>query len=370
MQPRYIVEDEPKLVALLDTFLAALSADLAAQSWWTPAQALVLAGGYGRGEGGVFRTGPGAVAQPYNDLEFYLFLAAPSQAAAAAWCHRWEQAGTVQLGIDVEFKLLAGDVFARAAPSMFYYDLLQGHRLVLGDPAVLGGAPASLRNASIIPLSEPVRLLFNRGSGLLYAQWRLEKGEEQADGFVERNLAKAQLALGDAVLAAAGRHDGSCRERARRLAQGGFPVPAGFAEILAWHAAGVDFKLRPRHLHPPVAVLRERHAALVQRWLEVFLWLESQRLGQSLTPTQYSQYRGRIFPGESTVRHFLLHVRDRVRRGSALPGWTDYPRGVLQRTLVAALTAGANQADEAAALLGCSSVEWRDVYRRWWACYN
>ena len=34
-------------------------------------QALVLAGGYGRGEGGVLRTAAGD--QPYNDLEFYVF---------------------------------------------------------------------------------------------------------------------------------------------------------------------------------------------------------------------------------------------------------------------------------------------------------
>src|SRR3954463_4447745 len=34
-------------------------------------EAIVLAGGYGRGEGGVLRTAEGD--QPYNDLEFYVF---------------------------------------------------------------------------------------------------------------------------------------------------------------------------------------------------------------------------------------------------------------------------------------------------------
>ena len=36
-------------------------------------QALVLGGGYGRGEGGVLRTPQGD--RPYNDLEFYVFVA-------------------------------------------------------------------------------------------------------------------------------------------------------------------------------------------------------------------------------------------------------------------------------------------------------
>src|SRR5206468_4075679 len=35
-------------------------------------EALVLGGGYGRGQGGVLRTQSGD--QPYNDLEFYVFL--------------------------------------------------------------------------------------------------------------------------------------------------------------------------------------------------------------------------------------------------------------------------------------------------------
>src|SRR5436190_18385694 len=35
-------------------------------------EAVVLGGGYGRGEGGVLKTAEGD--QPYNDLEFYLFF--------------------------------------------------------------------------------------------------------------------------------------------------------------------------------------------------------------------------------------------------------------------------------------------------------
>src|SRR5208283_1906889 len=34
--------------------------------------AIILGGGYGRGEGGVFRSEVGE--QPYNDLDFYIFL--------------------------------------------------------------------------------------------------------------------------------------------------------------------------------------------------------------------------------------------------------------------------------------------------------
>src|SRR4051812_44747545 len=38
-------------------------------------EALLLGGGYGRGEGGVLKTGAGD--RPYNDLEFYVSLRGP-----------------------------------------------------------------------------------------------------------------------------------------------------------------------------------------------------------------------------------------------------------------------------------------------------
>ncbi|PYL00604.1 MAG: hypothetical protein DME19_04505, partial [Verrucomicrobia bacterium] len=73
--------------------------------------------------------------------------------------------------------------------------------------------------AERIPLCEATRLLMNRCSGLLFARERLECAEfspVDAD-FVERNLAKAQLAFGDAVLTAFGRYHWSCLERHKRL---------------------------------------------------------------------------------------------------------------------------------------------------------
>jgi hypothetical protein len=286
----------------------------------------------------------------------------------AAWCHRWAQAGTAELGIDVEFKLLAATALATAEPTMFYFDLLQGHRLVWGDPGVLQPAPAALRDPQRLPLSEPARLLFNRGSGLLFARWRLEDAPDDPDGFVERNHAKARLALADAVLAAAGRHDGSCRRRAERIARGDFPTPPSFAALQAWHADGVRFKLQPRHRRPGAAALAAENRALAAAWRETFLWLEARRLRVELPDSRaYVHHRGRLFPATHRRVNFLLHVRDRLRRGAALPGWSDYPRAALQRALVAGL---AGDAAAAALCLGSTAADWRTDYRRWWGCYN
>ena len=368
---KYFLEDEPELEARLDRFLARLGEDLGQQPFHRGVSALVLGGGYGRGEGGVFRADEAGAAALYNDLEFYVFVADPGQAAAiAAWCHRWERDGTQELGIDVEFKRLPAAVFQTAAPTMFYFDLLQGHRVVWGSGQVLVDAPALLCDAAQIPLSEPARLLFNRGTGLLFARWVLAEKSGDPEGFAQRNHAKARLALGDAVLAAAGRHDGLCRERARRIAADDFPVPPDFARIRAWHARGVEFKLRPRHRQPGLAALVAENRELTGAWLDTFLWLESRRLGTPFTGGgAYVAASARLFPASSRVRNLLLHVRDRVRRQAALPGWFDYPRGALQRALVAAHCPDVGE-ERAARCLGESRETWRAAYRRWWTFYN
>ena len=367
----YFLEDEPALEARLDAFLGRLGDDLGQQPFQRGVAALVLGGGYGRGEGGVFRADDAGAAALYNDLEFYVFVAdSGAEAALAGWCHRWERDGTAELGIDVEFKRLPAGVFRTAAPTMFYFDLLQGHRLVWGSGQLLIDAPATLSDPAQIPLSEPARLLFNRGTGLLFARWQLADYPADPDGFVQRNHAKARLALGDAVLAAAGRHDGSCRERSRRLAAGSFPAPANFARIQAWHAQGVEFKLRPRHRRLEPAALATENRELTAAWLETFLWLETRRLDTPIADGRaYAALPRRLFPASSRVHNLLLHVRDRLRRGAALPGWLDYPRGALQRALVAAHSPNVGE-PQAAVCLGATRDTWRAIYRRWWACYN
>ncbi len=366
---RFFVDDEPALAARLENFLARLAADLEAQPWRAGAVTLVLAGGYGRGEGGVFRAADGAEAEFYNDLEFFLFLGPGADAGAAArWCEGWEKSGTAELGIDVEFKRDAAEVLRSGAPTMFWHDLLQGHWVVWGDGRLLADAPARLRDPAGLPADEATRLLFNRGSGLWFARGRLEGGDVKDQGFIERNHQKARLALGDAVLALAGRHHGLCEERARRIAAGGFETPPGWAKITAWHAEGVAFKLRPRHRARGVAELAAAQAELTAAWLEVFLWVEGRRLARSfVVPTDYAEADGRLFPSTPVLRNLALHLRDRLKRGEALPGWTDYPRAALQRALVAALAEGAAAG---ARRLGVAAADFAAAYLRWWGRYN
>ncbi|MGH7995814.1 MAG: hypothetical protein ACREFX_05615 [Opitutaceae bacterium] len=185
-------------------------------------EAVLLAGGYGRGEGGVRNTSAGD--RPYNDLEFYVVLRGPRLLNEARYRPALEALGHIlghQTGVEIEFKVASAAGLAGSGPNMFLHDLLAGHRLLWGSEAALARclphAPAER-----IPISEAVRLLMNRGTGLLLARARLEApgadgwSDDDAD-FVRRNLAKAQLACGDAVLTVCRLYHGSCRERHLRL---------------------------------------------------------------------------------------------------------------------------------------------------------
>ena len=171
---RYFPGGHPELHEKLDRFLARLATSLGTQPFAEKAAFLLLAGGYGRGEGGIFHASEGAPAQLYNDLEFYLVLKdAAAMSEAARWCHGEAHRGEEEIGIEVEFKTLTLAALHGAEPSMFYYDLLAAHGFVWGDPALVATLPPRLRDPALIPAHEATRLLFNRGTGLLFCQRKL-----------------------------------------------------------------------------------------------------------------------------------------------------------------------------------------------------
>src|SRR4051812_18402278 len=70
-------------------------------------EALLLGGGYGRGEGGVLKTERGD--RPYNDLEFYVCLCGTHWSNArrySAALHELAETLSGSAGVEVEFKIL------------------------------------------------------------------------------------------------------------------------------------------------------------------------------------------------------------------------------------------------------------------------
>jgi len=289
-------------------------------------EGLLLGGGYGRGEGGVLRTPEGD--RPYNDLEFYVLLRGIAVLVERRFrdpLHALGERLSPAAGLEVEFKVLTLQKLRRSPPSMFYYDLVEGHRWLVGDERLLEGCDHH-RNASAIPLAEATRLLFNRGSGLLFAAERLERptfDAAEAD-FVGRNLAKAQLAFGDVLLAARGQYHWSCRERHARLNRLADEPALPLEALKRHHAEGVAFKLHPTRSTEMRESLAARHAELKGIGGKVWLWLESRRLGPGFrSAADYAAHPIRKCPETGRLRNRLINGRAFGLRGLL---WDRYPR--------------------------------------------
>jgi hypothetical protein len=276
-------------------------------------EAVVLGGGYGRGEGGVFKSDAGD--RPYNDLEFYIFTRGSVLVNERRYRQTMHELGerlSADAGAHVEFKVYSRAKLRRSGISMFTYDLAAGHRIVFGDVRIFDGCEHHLR-AEEIPLHEATRLLFNRCSGLLRAKDFLRQETltaEQTD-FVGRNLAKAQLAFGDAVLTVFRRYHWSCRERHDRLNQ------LAASESLPWlekvrrhHVAGVEFKLHPQPTMTSRVELAKRHSEVANLGRQLWLWVESRRLKRPFaSPRDYALARLSKCPETSSWRNALLNMR-------------------------------------------------------------
>jgi hypothetical protein len=200
----------------------------------------------------------------------------------------------------------------RSPITMFSYDLVARHRIVYGKADLFRLCQHHLL-AKTIPLAEATRLLFNRCTGLLLSKELLQRSSltpEEAD-FIGRNLAKAQLALGDALLAASGQYHWDCLKRHAQIEQLTLDKPvAWLRQIRTLHRKGTEFKLRPQRISKSVAEFKAEHTEIAGLALEVWLWLEARRLNcEFANPLEYALHRAQKCAGTSVWKNLLLNVR-------------------------------------------------------------
>lgn len=310
---RFTVDGSAELEAHLSRACTRIAAGVRGLVPAEKLEALLLGGGYGRGEGGVLRTSKGDL--PYNDLEFYVCIRGNRHLNELRFGHALHVLGeilTPQVGIEVEFKITSLRELEQSPVSMFSYDLVMGHRWLVGDESLLDDCDHH-RVTQDIPLVEATRLLMNRCSGLLFAREKLEKPEftgADAD-FVRRNIAKAQLALGDALLVTYLQYHWSVRERQRQL------LVLSKLEALPWaaqirrhYAEGVDFKLHPERSQASRETLAAQHAEVVALARIVFFWIEEHRLGAGFESAQeYARSTLNKCPEQSSLRNVIVGLR-------------------------------------------------------------
>lgn len=310
---RFTVDGSPELERHLAATCARIAAGLRGLVPTSLLEAVLLGGGYGRGEGGVWRSEVGD--RPYNDLEFYVCIRGNrhlNERRFGRAIHVLGEILTPQAGVEVEFKITSLPELAQSHVSMFTHDLLMGHVQLVGAPSLLDRC-AHHRDGTRIPLAEATRLLMNRSSGLLFARERLAQpifSAADAD-FVGRNLAKAQLALGDALLVLDGNYHSSARERHRhveRLAR--VESMPWLQAVAAHHARGLEFKLHPHRSTASGEELAEKHAEITDLARTVFMAVERQRLQAGFeSPRDYATSPLAKCPDARGRRNALVNLK-------------------------------------------------------------
>ena len=254
-------------------------------------EAILLAGGFGRGEGGVLRKPDGSI-HIVNDFDVEIVyresLGRLASKLKVQFMHRRALAVLAEKLAD-EFDMKQVDLTLRGLHSMAVerprladFDMRHGHRLLWGatDPC---DAMRRFRADEIDPF-EGTWLLRNRAVGLVLARLYLEqpgalRAEHCENFYIEIN--KSALAMGDALWILSRRYDVSYAKRKQdfsALAALGFP---GFDELAAAYDRAAEYKLRPVEDQYPGEAPIDLWQRLAAAHVRMFLWFESARLGTS-----------------------------------------------------------------------------------------
>ncbi|MBI1290657.1 hypothetical protein GC173_05375 [bacterium] len=291
--------------------------------------ALVLGGGYARGEGGVVYTALGE--RPYNDLDFSIVVKRRTAEIPGLLAPISKHYAS-RLGIDVDFSrpLTLDDV--RHWPHwLMWSDLLAGHRVVVGPQDVLtANAPARLRESP--PLIEATRLMLNRGAGLLWSL-RIRRGLDAPhdSDFLRRNVQKCWLAMGDAIIimhrAHQTRYEGRDDLLARLISS---DARAAKLDLLGGYRGALEFRLRPGDPQPE-AYVESALIDIADLWGRVWILLEEARTGRSFSGIdRYTSWRGLREPELHSPVGCAKNLVRNVRRGRLS---LRYPREELYRAL-------------------------------------
>ena len=224
---------DPEVEALFDRLLPQMRDAIAARRI-AKLSGIWLGGGYGRGEGGVRRMAAGRT-RPYNDIDFFVFMAGAAEAEKADCARQLAAVAAkyaAEFGVDVDFCRPRNPAdFKKDEDRLMIQELKRGHVALLGGEDLLDHVRTLA--ADELPRMEALRLLMNRGMGLVLASQKATNLAAQADvDFFLRNLNKAILGAGDARLIAAKAYAWRIEDRAAKLAD-------------PRYEAAVSFKFRP-----------------------------------------------------------------------------------------------------------------------------
>lgn len=221
-------------------------------------EAVILYGGYARNEGSWIIEQNGNC-RPYNDYDILLVIENKIPIDRIGFLRKElaEQIGIRWVDIDqktpAELKKLKATIYN--------YDLKYASRVIQGDPNVFNLIPEI--NASRLPLKEAETLYITRLwtlLGSLDSKGLSVDREGEESRFFRNQMAKAVLAVVDALLLQKGAYHPSYKERIKRL-DDLFPEKDELGELSKW---ALEEKLRPKAPYMKQKYIRKLYSKVHQ----------------------------------------------------------------------------------------------------------
>lgn len=276
--------------------------------------AVVLMGGYGRGEGTPYTEN--GVQRPFNDYDLIVVcknLSFSQSKQLKQALHQLEGSLTSTLEIPVDLYLHSVSSLKHAEPSLMNYELRNGHITIFGPQDILNIMPNY--DLKTLPINEGTRLLLNRGKLLLDVKISLGSDTPLTDEQIQqiqKFIWKNHLAFGDCVLLSYGDYAISYQEKAKRienyLTVEGIPDPTW---MVSQYLNAIEFKLKGDPSLLDFENLYHSFSDTVRYYLGFLLWYEGRRLGTALPSLQ--TYCAKLPQCPSTIKQrlkaFLLNVK-------------------------------------------------------------
>jgi len=249
MKKRFTVSGSEELENLISSQMEIISKEVRKIFKQGDLTALVLGGGYGKGEGGVCFSSKGE--RPFNDYDFFVITENLKKSVRKDYNQKLKilhKKLTQNFGIDVDFAFPVNRNSIKKLPfTQMWGELKPAHIVIYGESNILDLYPHF--NLSEMPLSEASKLLLNRGYGLILARNQIEslnlKGvalpDENEVDFIARNIFKAVIGMGDAVMMEKKKFHYSYVER-EKIFRGMDDIEEELKDL---YSRAIDYKLNP-----------------------------------------------------------------------------------------------------------------------------
>lgn len=256
---------------IADTVAAAFSRD--------EYQALIMIGGYGRGEGGVVvRDG---VEYPHNNFDLVLItrnLASAAIPAAKEKLNAVLKPVVETIGIGIDVSVINAATLRSASCRVIWYDMRFGHKTLLGDANLV----PSLTRFTIprIPSWDARNLLVNRGTLMIINDLLLEKPQRtpQEHKLIVKHIVKAVIGYGDTLLYFLDDYSWSYVEKQKHMRARTDVDP----EFKAIYEEAMNFRFQPDYQGFMARDLAQWIPQLRSHFEQVFLLCESKRLKKAI----------------------------------------------------------------------------------------